>query len=170
MTPDAADTAGQLAVRRLGRGRPRTRPAAVIDDRAYSSRGTRAMQVTSCRRRRGGGNQRAEHHRRHHGLNYNDEGSPVIHHVTGLDRSFRRHNRSPGPSARLRSPGSTASHSTTRGSWWIRGCCQRPPLSARTDPCTSIRTRFRRGRGCFGCSHVWRAPPRPLPSPHAQRK
>jgi putative transposase len=33
----------QLAVRRLGRGRPRTRPAAVIGDKAYSSRGNRAM-------------------------------------------------------------------------------------------------------------------------------
>jgi transposase len=31
----------QLAVRRLGPGRPRTRPAAVIADKAYSSRGTR---------------------------------------------------------------------------------------------------------------------------------
>jgi transposase len=31
----------QLAVRRLGPGRPRTRPAAVIGDKAYSSRGTR---------------------------------------------------------------------------------------------------------------------------------
>jgi len=34
---------GQLAVRRLGPGRPRTRPRAVIADKAYSSRGTRAM-------------------------------------------------------------------------------------------------------------------------------
>lgn len=33
----------QLAVRRLGRGRPRTRPTAVIADKAYSSRGTRQM-------------------------------------------------------------------------------------------------------------------------------
>lgn len=33
----------QLAVRRLGPGRPRTRPDAVIGDKAYSSRGTRAM-------------------------------------------------------------------------------------------------------------------------------
>lgn len=33
----------QLAVPRRGRGRPRTRPAAVIGDKAYSSRGTRAM-------------------------------------------------------------------------------------------------------------------------------
>ena len=33
----------QLAVARLGRGRPRTRPAAVIGDKAYSSRATRAM-------------------------------------------------------------------------------------------------------------------------------
>ena len=32
-----------LAVRRLGPGRPRTRPTAVIADKAYSSRGTRAM-------------------------------------------------------------------------------------------------------------------------------
>ena len=44
----AADTNGkpllaQLAVGRLGRARPRTRPAAVIGDKAYSSRGTRAM-------------------------------------------------------------------------------------------------------------------------------
>lgn len=33
----------QLAVRRLGPGRPRTRPTAVIGDKAYSSRGTRTM-------------------------------------------------------------------------------------------------------------------------------
>ena len=33
----------QLAVRRLGPGRPRTRPMALIADKAYSSRGTRAM-------------------------------------------------------------------------------------------------------------------------------
>lgn len=33
----------QLAVRRLGPGRPRTRPTALIADKAYSSRGTRAM-------------------------------------------------------------------------------------------------------------------------------
>jgi putative transposase len=33
----------QLAVRRLGPGRPRTRPVAVIADKAYSSRGNRAM-------------------------------------------------------------------------------------------------------------------------------
>jgi len=32
----------QLAIARLGRGRPRTRPNAVIGDKAYSSRGTRA--------------------------------------------------------------------------------------------------------------------------------
>ncbi|GAB6987772.1 hypothetical protein JCM10369A_42980 [Nocardioides pyridinolyticus] len=32
----------QLAVDRIGRGRPRTRPAAVIGDKAYSSRGNRA--------------------------------------------------------------------------------------------------------------------------------
>jgi transposase len=32
-----------LAVRRLGPGRPRTRPVAVIADKAYSSRGNRAM-------------------------------------------------------------------------------------------------------------------------------
>ena len=32
----------QLAVGRLGRGRPRTRPAAVIGDKAYSSRSNRA--------------------------------------------------------------------------------------------------------------------------------
>lgn len=32
----------QLAVRRLGRGRPRTRPEAVIGDKAYSSRAIRA--------------------------------------------------------------------------------------------------------------------------------
>ncbi len=31
----------QLAVRRLGRGRPRTRPVAVIGDKAYSSRSNR---------------------------------------------------------------------------------------------------------------------------------
>jgi len=36
----------QLAVSRLGRGRPRTRPAALIGDKAYSSRGTRAMLRT----------------------------------------------------------------------------------------------------------------------------
>lgn len=35
----------QLAVRRLGPGRPRTRPAAVIGDKAYSSRGTRSMLI-----------------------------------------------------------------------------------------------------------------------------
>jgi len=33
----------QLTVRRLGPGRPRTRPTAVIGDKAYSSRGTRTM-------------------------------------------------------------------------------------------------------------------------------
>lgn len=33
----------QLAVRRLGPGRPRTRPDAVIGDKAYSSRGARTM-------------------------------------------------------------------------------------------------------------------------------
>lgn len=33
----------QLAVGRLGPGRPRTRPDAVLADKAYSSRGTRAM-------------------------------------------------------------------------------------------------------------------------------
>jgi putative transposase len=33
----------QLAVHRLGPGRPRTRPTAVIADKAYSSRGTRTM-------------------------------------------------------------------------------------------------------------------------------
>ena len=33
----------ELAVHRIGRGRPRTRPDAVIGDKAYSSRGTRAM-------------------------------------------------------------------------------------------------------------------------------
>ncbi len=33
----------QLAVQRIGPGRPRTRPIAVIGDKAYSSRGTRAM-------------------------------------------------------------------------------------------------------------------------------
>ena len=33
----------QLAVRRPGPGRPRTRPTALIGDKAYSSRGTRAM-------------------------------------------------------------------------------------------------------------------------------
>ncbi len=33
----------QLAVRRPGPGRPRTRPTAVIGDKAYSSRGTRTM-------------------------------------------------------------------------------------------------------------------------------
>lgn len=33
----------QLAVRRLGRGRPRTRPTVLIGDKAYSSRGTRQM-------------------------------------------------------------------------------------------------------------------------------
>ena len=32
----------QLAVKRLGRGRPRTRPDAVIGDKAYSSRAIRA--------------------------------------------------------------------------------------------------------------------------------
>jgi transposase len=32
-----------LAVKRLGPGRPRTRPDAVLGDKAYSSRGTRAM-------------------------------------------------------------------------------------------------------------------------------
>jgi transposase len=36
----------QLAVARVGPGRPRTRPAAVIGDKAYSSRGTRAMLRT----------------------------------------------------------------------------------------------------------------------------
>lgn len=36
----------QLAVSRPGRGRPRTRPAALIGDKAYSSRGTRAMLRT----------------------------------------------------------------------------------------------------------------------------
>lgn len=33
----------QLAVGRIGPGRPRTRPDAVLADKAYSSRGTRAM-------------------------------------------------------------------------------------------------------------------------------
>jgi putative transposase len=33
----------QLAVARLGPGRPRTRPVAVLGDKAYSSRGTRSM-------------------------------------------------------------------------------------------------------------------------------
>lgn len=33
----------QLAVARLGPGRPRTRPVALLGDKAYSSRGTRAM-------------------------------------------------------------------------------------------------------------------------------
>jgi transposase len=33
----------QLAVARVGPGRPRTRPTAVIGDKAYSSRGTREM-------------------------------------------------------------------------------------------------------------------------------
>ena len=33
----------QLAVKRLGPGRPRTRPGAVLGDKAYSSRGNRAM-------------------------------------------------------------------------------------------------------------------------------
>lgn len=33
----------QLAVARLGSGRPRTRPDAVLADKAYSSRGTRTM-------------------------------------------------------------------------------------------------------------------------------
>src|SRR5436309_8598379 len=33
----------QLAVRRPGPGRPRTRPTAVIGDKAYSSRGIRTM-------------------------------------------------------------------------------------------------------------------------------
>jgi putative transposase len=33
----------QLAVSRVGPGRPRTRPAAVLADKAYSSRGTRTM-------------------------------------------------------------------------------------------------------------------------------
>lgn len=33
----------QLAVARLGPGRPRTRPDAVLADKAYSSRGTRTM-------------------------------------------------------------------------------------------------------------------------------
>lgn len=33
---------GQLRVPRLGRGRPRTRPAAVLGDKAYSSRANRA--------------------------------------------------------------------------------------------------------------------------------
>lgn len=32
----------QLAIRRLGRGRPRTRPDAVLGDKAYSSRAIRA--------------------------------------------------------------------------------------------------------------------------------
>ena len=36
----------QLAVARVGPGRPRTRPTAVIGDKAYSSRGTRAMLRT----------------------------------------------------------------------------------------------------------------------------
>jgi transposase len=36
----------QLAVARVGPGRPRTRPAAVIGDKAYSSRCTRAMLRT----------------------------------------------------------------------------------------------------------------------------
>lgn len=44
----------------------------------------RPRQVTSRQHNRGG-DHRAEHHRGHHGLNYNDEGSPVVHHVTGLD-------------------------------------------------------------------------------------
>ena len=42
-SPMLAPLLGQLAVRRLGPGRPRTRPMAVIADKAYSSRGTRAM-------------------------------------------------------------------------------------------------------------------------------
>lgn len=33
----------QLTVARLGPGRPRTRPVAVLGDKAYSSRGTRSM-------------------------------------------------------------------------------------------------------------------------------
>ena len=33
----------QLAVKRLGPGRPRTRPDAVLGDKAYSSRGNRTM-------------------------------------------------------------------------------------------------------------------------------
>ncbi|MBB5787662.1 putative transposase [Jiangella mangrovi] len=33
----------QLAVRRLGPGRPRTRPLALLGDKAYSSRATRAL-------------------------------------------------------------------------------------------------------------------------------
>lgn len=33
----------QLAVSRLGPGRPRTRPVALLGDKAYSSRGTRSM-------------------------------------------------------------------------------------------------------------------------------
>jgi transposase len=33
----------QLAVKRIGPGRPRTRPDAVLGDKAYSSRGSRAM-------------------------------------------------------------------------------------------------------------------------------
>ena len=36
----------QLAVDRLGPGRPRTRPDAVIGDKAYSARGTRSMLRT----------------------------------------------------------------------------------------------------------------------------
>lgn len=36
----------QLAVARPGPGRPRTRPTALIGDKAYSSRGTRAMLRT----------------------------------------------------------------------------------------------------------------------------
>jgi transposase len=34
---------GHLAVARLGPGRPRTRPDALLGDKAYSSRGTRAL-------------------------------------------------------------------------------------------------------------------------------
>jgi putative transposase len=34
---------GHLAVGRPGRGRPRTRPVALLGDKAYSSRGTRAL-------------------------------------------------------------------------------------------------------------------------------
>jgi transposase len=34
---------GHLAVHRLGAGRPRTRPDALLGDKAYSSRGTRAL-------------------------------------------------------------------------------------------------------------------------------
>lgn len=42
-SPKLQPLLAELAVARLGRGRPRTRPAAVLGDKAYSSRGIRTM-------------------------------------------------------------------------------------------------------------------------------